>query len=370
MSDIRPEVWTKEAAAPRAVPHLWSIFDDARDAALTRGERWPGYVWMPFEKAGGKIVEAFARRLATERISGEQIMKYMPYVAVNAYTLATWRLGKGIYRFDPDLQAEIMRTPVTGQIPTDVLKRLPEWCVYVETPGFSSADGLDIKGFFANISRENGQDRLVISIDMTDPHKAKVIPTVPITLGLSSIEEALRVNVLDGIQTSKKMRSQGLPLDTVSAQMLELGKRGGTLDNAIVSVLADVGPLLSLILYLCADDREIENGIEDPPQPTKTKHGLRFFAAPAPRLIDVGLRLGARLREARRRAEHSDNEGGAGRIPHLRRAHWHTYLYGSRSLKQERRLRWLHPILVNDEERDENMPAVLHPVTPASTELG
>ena len=29
-------------------------------------------------------------------------------------------------------------TPVEGDIPCEVLHRLPEWCVYVETPGMTA----------------------------------------------------------------------------------------------------------------------------------------------------------------------------------------------------------------------------------------
>jgi hypothetical protein len=35
---------------------------------------------------------------------------------------------------------------------------------------------------------------------------------------------------------------------------------------------------------------------------------------------------------------------------HIRRAHWHTFLYGEK--KSKRRLKWLPPIIVNDTGKD------------------
>ena len=48
--------------------------------------------------------------------------------------LAAWRVTQGIYRFDPTTFDALWKTPVTGDIPTEVLFHLPEWCVYIPTP--------------------------------------------------------------------------------------------------------------------------------------------------------------------------------------------------------------------------------------------
>src|SRR5690606_5654908 len=46
---------------------------------------------------------------------------------------ATWRISQGIYRFDPDLYKALIQPPLHGNLPCDLLKRLPEWCIYIET---------------------------------------------------------------------------------------------------------------------------------------------------------------------------------------------------------------------------------------------
>jgi hypothetical protein len=358
---IRPEIWSKRIAAG-VLPDLWRTLDEARAAAIARGVHWPGYVWMPFDEVSHKITMEVLRHLMSLGAPPETRASYAPFIAQNAYTLATWRLGKGIYRFDPDLRAALMDTPVSGPIPTDVLKRLPEWCVYVETPGAKSSDGRAVHGFFACIGEKDGEETLYLTIDMTDPLRTRRLGFIPIRLRFSTIEEALRANIADSVASTKEARRVGVPVDgKLVDEMRRVETNEDDACRSIEAVLADIGPLLSLVLYLCAEDRELDSPPPPLPQPVKTKLGPRFFAARETRLIGVGLRLGARLREARQRAGAVGGHGGT-QLPHLRRAHWHTYLYGPRSGEQDRRLRWLHPILVNDGARSEDAPAVLHPV--------
>ena len=45
--------------------------------------------------------------------------------------LAAWRATQGIERFDPTIFEAVWDTPLTGELPTELLYRLPEWCCYV-----------------------------------------------------------------------------------------------------------------------------------------------------------------------------------------------------------------------------------------------
>jgi hypothetical protein len=49
--------------------------------------------------------------------------------------LAAWRTTQGICVFNSDVQRDIWHTPVSGDIPSDVLFHLPEWCCFVSAPG-------------------------------------------------------------------------------------------------------------------------------------------------------------------------------------------------------------------------------------------
>jgi hypothetical protein len=319
-------------------------------------------MWMPVEEVAAEIMRSLSNLMVAEHATPETVSRYLPFAASNAYTLATWRLGKGVYRFDDDLRQALLETPVTGDIPTDVLKRLPEWCVYVETPGFRPNDLL-VHGFFACITRFNGEEVLHLTIDSQDPTRSRLIGFVPIGLSHRTIEDALRWNVLQSIAVTKDFSQKGVPFaKPLQAELDRADRDPERVDELVAGALGDVGPLLSLALYLCADDAEIDADRPRRPIPTVTKGGTRFFAAGMSRLIGVGLRLGARLRDARQRAANDRPAGTNTVIPHLRKAHWHTYLYGPRSGEQQRRLRWIHPTLVNDHARADDAPAVLHPV--------
>ncbi|UHD15095.1 hypothetical protein [Thiocapsa bogorovii] len=96
-------------------------------------------------------------------------------------------------------------------------------------------------------------------------------------------------------------------------------------------VAAELTPLVALLLYLCAENAEIVDGERRPanPMPKRTKGGLRLFAPDAATAWDVGVRLGAALRQANREtpADAGEAEGASrnGPRPHIRRAHWHIY---------------------------------------------
>ncbi len=126
-----------------------------------------------------------------------------------------------------------------------------------------------------------------------------------------------------------------------------------------------LSPLISLLLYLCADDAEIGDGILRPKQPkaTKTKQGWRLFPVDALTVWDVGLRIGPAIRRAHERETGEGHPVGDRARPraHIRRAHWATYWTGPRSGEQTAVLRWLPPIPVNVDNLDV-LPATVHRV--------
>ena len=78
-------------------------------------------------------------------------------------------------------------------------------------------------------------------------------------------------------------------------------------DGLVEELTDDVSPLVSLVLYLCSQAAEIRAGgggdrRPAPPQPVKTKKGLRLFPPERPTPWEVGYRLGAALRRGGVRA--------------------------------------------------------------------
>lgn len=103
-----------------------------------RGE-WPEWCYLPM--AGWAAV--------TDVLYHRRDPMNIDDVAVA--TLGTWRLTQGIYRIDPDVYAALLETPVEGNIPVDILYRLPQWCVYIETPNMGMM-GEAVHGFWVQLS--------------------------------------------------------------------------------------------------------------------------------------------------------------------------------------------------------------------------
>jgi hypothetical protein len=101
----------------RLYPDAWKRVDELRANRKGLGG-WPDWCFLPL--AGAHAIVSRGRRLPP----GEPIR----HVGVLG-ALAAWRVTQGIYRFDPTVLDALWETPVTGDIPTEVLFHLPEWCV-------------------------------------------------------------------------------------------------------------------------------------------------------------------------------------------------------------------------------------------------
>ena len=115
-----------------------------------------------------------------------------------------------------------------------------------------------------------------------------------------------------------------------------------------------------LALYLCTEDADYLRRQLSPEK--RTKKGIRLFPPEKPYVLEVGIRLGAALRDARARLN-SDGADGSGRkvsrLPHARRAHFHLYWHGPK--RQQFIVRWLSLILVNIDKGP--IQPTIHPVT-------
>jgi hypothetical protein len=99
------------------------------------------------------------------------------------------------------------------------------------------------------------------------------------------------------------------------------------------------------------------------PTLTRTKDGMRMFAAEKPVAWDVAYRLGAAIRHAREAPKCEPGEGThASPRAHVRRAHWHAFWTGPKAQPEERKLilHWLPPIPVNVD--DSGVIPTVHPV--------
>lgn len=325
------------AAVARAYPGAWDAVERLRAARGRELPQWPEWCYLPMHGAYAIVSGGGERRVPFERAHHVGIVG----------ALAAWRMTQGIYRYDPALYGAVIETELDRELPVDPLYRLPEWCVYIETPDQVwrvAGEERPIAGIWAHLDWDERIEgaphhelRLVLDTARTpeealDP-LAGCIP-IPLVLGAGTIGDALARVLASG---AREARARGMepPAELADAS----------------AVARQLWPLVSLVLYLCADDAEIGDRRARPanPAPTRTRrHGWRTFAATGPRVWDVGVRIGVALRRAYHAEEVRARGEPTGRTvrPHIRRAHWHTFLAGPRAGERERRLRWLPPIAV------------------------
>lgn len=341
----------------RAYPGFFRQIDALRDYRGKDLPSWPDWCYCPLYGAHALLTQGGRRWPPFEKAH---------HIAILG-GLAAWRITKGIYRFDPHLYDALLHTDLDRKLPGELLYRLPEWCVYIETPGLVfNLDGRlrPLYGFFAHLDWEEGHDELRFLLDVAEDPRQALDPAhglvpIPLILGAGGI-----VDSLERLAESARKR----------AAELSMSVPGDRLDAK--SLAHQIAPLVSLLLYLCTDEAEIGDR-ERPsnPKPIRTRKGLKLFPADKPTAWDVGVRIGAALKlalgtvpkpvpsECEGPCEGPASEEGRqmrrSPRPHIRRAHWHTFRVGAR--KEELRLKWLPPIPVNL-GRPEELPATIRKV--------
>jgi len=339
---------TKAAAAPlwwlgeygRRYPLAWRVVDDFRARRGRDLPAWPAWCFLPIA-AGISIVEHTMGATDEAALTRDQQILIASEAAVLT-AIASWRMTKSVFRYDSTILGALWDSKITGDLPTHFLKRLPEWCVYLDLSGSRHATDLGIEGAWVHLEADanNAAEELRLVL-------AQAGSLIPISINLGG---TLREGI-DAVMAEGALRHGRMMAD---ADFTRVG--------ALIAALAE--PIVSLTLYLVSEEPEID-GVGRPgnPRPEKVKGGWRTFPAPAPRYWDVGVRIGAALRAAKEREKHWRYEGTGERTvrPHVRRAHWHTYLTGPRSTEQRAVLKWLHTFLVNSADPDD-LPVTVRPV--------
>ena len=201
-------------------PDVWNQYDTFRQGRGKDGlPGWPEWCYCP----------ATACTVASESA---------PDIIARLGALAAWRLSQGVYQFNPALYASIIASPVEN-LPTEAWYRLPEWCVYIDTPGLSW-DGNFLAGFFAHLEYNTNTERAELR----------------------------------------------LLLDVDSEQGPVLVSQSIFIDETILEVSTPLKPLLGLVLYLCNAD--LGENAPRRPLPKKTKSGWKMFPPDKPKVWNIG----------------------------------------------------------------------------------
>jgi hypothetical protein len=260
--------------------------------------------------------------------------------------LAAWRVTKGIYRFDEELLVALLDTPIDGQLPTDVLYRLPEWCIYVETGADRPVGGASIHGFFAHLEWDPSDERVELRLLLDLPGDGLL--AIPIHLTGGTLADAIKA------AQDESVFQQAAATPMSSEQLHDLQ---GQMDDSRAPLQEIVAPVVSTLLYLCTENADVA---QEGREPATRAPRSRSHAAQSPMGWDVGFRVGAALRRAQ--TVRGEPQGGHHASPraHVRRAHWHTFWRGPRG-NQTPVLKWLSPILVGADS-EEDLVTTVHPV--------
>jgi hypothetical protein len=229
---------------------------------------------------------------------------------------------------------------------------LPEWSCYVECD--RDIAGHPCHGFFVHLDYDIDERRseLHLLLDNKDDH------LTPLVIYLTGTVE-------EGVEAALK------DFDRKTRTLANAPAAGAGSIDVIAHLKAhrsDLEGMISVALYLASANAEIGTSsgeVPAKPKLTGTKEGPRIFPPDRPRVWDVAIRLGAALRRAQETASKDSDNGelDSGRThasprPHIRRAHWHTFLAGPRDGERERRSKWLPPIPVNVTDETPLIPAI------------
>ena len=306
----------------RLYPEAWKQVDEFRASRKELGD-WPDWCFLPLS-ATYAIVTRGKHLHSVDQAQHVGILG----------ALAAWRVTQGIYRFDPTTFDALWKTPVSGDIPTEVLFHLPEWCVYIPTPD-QTWQGATLNGFFAHLEHDMNDRRteLRLVLDVTGAAGDELI-VMPIHLGKGGVSE--------GVQAMMKEAASHFPVVMQSPED-EVGRLVGDVSpwSRWSSTSAPKPPRSGrLVLEACAFSS----------QAPEDQEGRADLRPGSPEPLGGGLSAGAALRQALSEHEPAESTGThASPRPHIRRAHWHSFWVGKRDQPDARKatLKWLPPIPVN-----------------------
>jgi len=156
MNNLQPSPSDALVFVSRLIPDAWKQVETFRlEAAEGLRTQWPKWCYLPMDAWGW-----IAQNCPT---MGPQ--RDLSFLVPALGSLGPWRYTQGIYRFHPELQAALLETELGGDLPVEVLLRLPEWCVFVDTGPASSIEGINVDGFFAwlDINSKDDVPRLCLN---------------------------------------------------------------------------------------------------------------------------------------------------------------------------------------------------------------
>lgn len=283
-------------------------------AALTAGgEGWPNWCLVPITCASTYLISQhhFAR--------GDDPIKLTAYAA--------WNTEKIILDVDETLLNELN---IDEDVSQEALFRLPYFCPYV---GLPENNKLGCEGFFVMLDHDISTKKAELRVLTVNKGKYTNL--------FVGLDPACSIGRATMSMLERDVMSRKAPAFFASRKLAEFMEQR-------------IRPFLPLILYLASEnpdfaEREIaEKSLKKKPRKAST-----------PKVIDVGFRIGAKIREYEKASYAEDPQKLGGHVaPHMRRAHWHSFWTGPRDGERRLIVKWLPPIPVGVDDKKEIIPTI------------
>ncbi len=319
MSLLRPQIHLNRYSA--RYPNAWSLSLDWRQDRGKDLPNWPDWCFFPMSGWYAAICDHHRIQQLNPGLASE---------VSKLSCLGAWRYTQSIYKLDPTIQDALTKTTPIGNIPVELILQMPEWCVYVETPGLQYCLQ-PLFGFFAFLEWDANTERpeLRLEMDTVDIEGNDQLLSTVLHIGNWSIEECVERAKRESIKQAK-----------IAGGLFE---EDFLPDNWVEMQTTELLPILSLLLYVCSNGVDYPNSDRPsyPDEKKTKKRGWTPFPATKPRIWNLGKKTGDAIRQA------FESKGSTtSPSPHIRRAHWHTFLSGPRSEPQKRVVKWIPPLPV------------------------
>lgn len=247
--------------------------------------------------------------------------------------LSSWRQTKSIYYLDDDLAKEFMETAEKDiSIPANLLT-IPEWCIYIKVNIFK-----DCQGFFVMLDDDKVRGNLelyIVPVDYSGNLATQLYLPLPRN-GEKKLSEIMKEEIKEAEQIEE------IPYKDEMGNYFRMSRRS-------------IKFVINFLLYISSVNSEIRVFHRKRKLPVgKIGDTSRDVA-----IYHVGEETGYRIRKLKEYTyEVNESQGGHHKSPaiHIRRAHWHTFLYGEK--KKKRKVKWLPPIIVGANGEEIKVPTI------------
>ena len=136
-------------------PEAWRLVGRVRSSKGKSGlPDWPDWCFLP-------MVAVYA--IVGKEANVDRLPPHLVPDVARLAALCTWRNTRGVYRFDPGVRDAVVSAGVGEDADWGLLCALPDWCVYIETPG-QSWGGMPLHGFFAHMEWVTGYEAASVTV--------------------------------------------------------------------------------------------------------------------------------------------------------------------------------------------------------------